>query len=61
VLTKAQNKSAAFGVIPRERGQIMFYHDRDAEIAAFIHTKGVIRCPTAYLAFDCSCSSQFAE
>jgi hypothetical protein len=28
----------------------MFYHDRDAEIAAFIHTKGVIRCPTACVA-----------
>jgi len=35
---------------PREKGQIMFYHDRDAEIAAFIDTKGVIRCPTACVA-----------
>ena len=28
----------------------MSHHDRDAEIAAFIHTKGVIRCPTACVA-----------
>jgi hypothetical protein len=28
----------------------MLYHDRDAEIAAFIHNKGVIRCPTACVA-----------
>jgi len=25
----------------------MSHHDRDAEIAAFIRTKGVTRCPTA--------------
>jgi len=25
----------------------MSHHDRDAEIAAFIQTKGVTRCPTA--------------
>jgi hypothetical protein len=25
----------------------MPHHDRDAEIAAFIRTKGVTRCPTA--------------
>jgi len=25
----------------------MSHHDRDAEIAAFILTKGVTRCPTA--------------
>ena len=25
----------------------MSHHDRDAEIAAFIHTNGVTRCPTA--------------
>jgi hypothetical protein len=36
-------KSAVFGVIPREGTG----HDRDAEIAAFIRTKGVTRCPTA--------------
>src|SRR5260370_37307800 len=39
-------KSATFGVIPRG-GQIMSHYDRDAEIAAFIRTKGVTRCPTA--------------
>jgi hypothetical protein len=31
----------------REKGQVMSRHDRDAEIAAFIRTKGVTRCPTA--------------
>jgi hypothetical protein len=30
-----------------EKGQNMSHHDRDAEIAAFIRTKGVTRCPTA--------------
>jgi hypothetical protein len=29
------------------QGQIMSRHDHDAEIAAFIRTKGVTRCPTA--------------
>ena len=28
----------------------MSHYDRDAEIAAFIHTKEVIRCPTACVA-----------
>jgi len=37
-------------VLSREKGQIMSHYDRDAEIAAFIHTKGVIRCPTACVA-----------
>src|SRR6266446_7064185 len=40
-------KSTVFGVIPREKGQIMSHYDRDAEIAAFIRAKGVTRCPTA--------------
>ena len=29
------------------KGQVMSHHDRDIEIAAFIRTKGVTRCPTA--------------
>jgi len=36
--------------LSRDKGQIMSHHDRDAEIAAFIHNKGVIRCPTACVA-----------
>ena len=32
-----------------EKGQMMSHHDRDAEIAAFVRTKGVTRCPTACL------------
>ena len=45
--TKAQHqKSAVFGV-SCDKGAVMSHHDRDAEIAAFIRTKGVTRCPTA--------------
>ena len=33
--------------LSREKGQIVSHQDRDAEIAAFIQTKGVTRCPTA--------------
>src|SRR5712672_2124009 len=41
----AQNSTCS--ELSRGKGQIMSHHDRDAEIAAFILTKGVTRCPTA--------------
>ena len=45
--TKAQHqKSAVFGV-SCDKEAVVSHHDRDAEIAAFIRTKGVTRCPTA--------------
>jgi hypothetical protein len=40
-------KRAPCSELSREKGQVMSRHDRDAEIAAFIRTKGVTRCPTA--------------
>jgi len=40
-------KRAPCSELSREKGQVMSHHDRDAEIAAFIRTKGVTCCPTA--------------
>ena len=45
--TKAQRKAAPCLELFGEKGRIMSHHDRDAEIAAFIRSKGVTRCPTA--------------
>jgi hypothetical protein len=44
---KGQQKRLPYSELSREKGQVMSHHDRDAEIAAFIRTKGVTRCPTA--------------
>jgi hypothetical protein len=47
VLYEGAAKRAPCSELSREKGQVMSHHDRDAEIAAFIRTRGVTRCPTA--------------
>jgi hypothetical protein len=47
MLYQGTAKKSTCSELSRRKGQIMSHHDRDAEIAAFILTKGVTRCPTA--------------
>src|SRR5271166_6579744 len=47
VLYEGTDKRSPCSELSRKKGQVMSRHDRDAEIAAFIRTIGVTRCPTA--------------